>query len=74
MIVNTIPGFTPSYTTIGTFVFEIPEFSPKLNQVAIGSNSLTSKFRIYLGKNTNEEKVQHRNVHSYDNKEWFEKG
>ena len=29
---------------------------------------------INLGKNTNEEKVKHRNVHSYDNKEWFEKG
>ena len=29
---------------------------------------------LTLGKNTNEEKVENRNVHKYDNKEWNEKG
>ncbi len=29
---------------------------------------------LTLGKNTNEEKVENRNVHKYDNKEWHEKG
>ena len=28
---------------------------------------------INLGKNTNEEKVEHRNVHAYNNKEWISK-
>ena len=29
---------------------------------------------LTLGKNTNEEKVENRNVHKYDNREWHEKG
>ena len=29
---------------------------------------------LTLGKNTNEEKVENRNVHKYDNTEWHEKG
>jgi radical SAM superfamily enzyme YgiQ (UPF0313 family) len=29
---------------------------------------------LTLGKNTNEEKVENRNVHKYDNEEWHEKG
>ena len=29
---------------------------------------------LTLGKNTNEEKVENRNVHKYDNAEWHEKG
>ena len=29
---------------------------------------------LTLGKNTNQEKVENRNVHKYDNKEWHEKG
>ena len=29
---------------------------------------------LTLGKNTNEEKVENRNVHKYDNTEWNEKG
>ena len=29
---------------------------------------------LTLGKNTNEEKVENRNVHKYNNKEWHEKG
>ena len=29
---------------------------------------------LTLGKNTNEEKVENRNVHKYDNSEWHEKG
>ena len=29
---------------------------------------------LLLGKNTNEEKVSHRNVARYDTKEWSEKG
>ena len=29
---------------------------------------------LTLGKNTNEEKVENRNVHKYNNTEWHEKG
>jgi anaerobic magnesium-protoporphyrin IX monomethyl ester cyclase len=29
---------------------------------------------LTLGRNTNEEKVENRNVHKYDNSEWHEKG
>jgi len=29
---------------------------------------------LTIGKNTNEEKVENRNVHKYDNTEWHEKG
>ena len=29
---------------------------------------------LTLGKNTNDEKVENRNVHKYDNSEWHEKG
>ena len=29
---------------------------------------------LTLGKNTNQEKVENRNVHKYDNREWHEKG
>ena len=29
---------------------------------------------LTLGKNTNEEKVENRNVHKYDNSEWHKKG